>query len=298
MLDEILSIRFAMVIVGSSIVAGELSIQKLPIFLISELRFLIASAILVPIWLLYEGRPSLKIKDALLLLLQALCGVFLFNIFMLTGLKSTSAIDAGIISSTAPAAVCLLAFFLFGERLTLHRFAAILLAVTGASVLQLTGFSAGNETDGHLLGNVFILAAVICEALFVSLGKLVSARVSPLGISTVVSIYGAIMFFRFSLQEFKKVSLPVITFETYGIILYYGIIVTVVAFLLLYQGLTKISAGTAGVLSAITPVSTAILSILILGEKLTFLHVIGISLVFAAIFFASIPVKKVVSEVK
>ncbi|CAH0343976.1 DMT family transporter [Bacillus sp. CECT 9360] len=114
-----IKIGLAMAIVGSSIVAGKLIISIFPVFLASELRFLVATIILIPMLLLKEKRfPSITAKQLIVLFLQAFTGVFLFNIFMLYGLKLTTAIEAGIITSTLPAVVGFISFLFLKEKLS------------------------------------------------------------------------------------------------------------------------------------------------------------------------------------
>lgn len=113
-----LKIILAMIIVGSSVVVGKLIVQSFPVFLASELRFLVASIIFVPLLIKFEGFPSISKGDLLILFLQALSGVFLFNIFMLYGLTITTAIEGGIITSTIPAVTGGLAFLSIKEKLT------------------------------------------------------------------------------------------------------------------------------------------------------------------------------------
>jgi len=76
----IVKILLAMTIVGSSVVAGKLVVQSFPVFLANELRFLVASVVLVPLWIKVEGVLVLSKKDYLYVFLQALSGVF-FSMF-------------------------------------------------------------------------------------------------------------------------------------------------------------------------------------------------------------------------
>ena len=57
--------------------------------------------------------------------------------------------------------------------------------------------------------------------------------------------------------------------------MYFGIVVTVIAFLLMQQGLAVISASWAGVLTSLLPISSMILSSILLDEKITNLQVCG-----------------------
>ncbi len=281
-----IKISLAMAIVGSSVVAGKLILSSFPIFLASEFRFIIATLILIPLLLWQEKRiPVIKPKVLFILFLQALTGVFLFNIFMLYGLKFTTAIEAGVITSTLPAVIGVISFLFLKERLTVKKITGIIFAVIG--VLLMNMISGGTSSVNSLLGNSLILGAVLTEALFITLGKSVSSKVTPLAISTMMSLFGLILFLPFAIYEARN-----FTFSTVGImdwlnILYFGVVITVVAFLLMYQGLSKVSASSAGVLTSMLPLSTVILSFLILKEEILFSHVLGMLFVLAAIFILS-----------
>src|SRR5579875_3526732 len=87
----------AMVIVGSIVVVSKAITATFPVFLASALRFVVALAILLPLWL-KEGRGiSLPgRRDAWIMFLQSFAGNFLYGILLLYGLKWTSAVEGGI----------------------------------------------------------------------------------------------------------------------------------------------------------------------------------------------------------
>ncbi|MED0708881.1 DMT family transporter [Aneurinibacillus aneurinilyticus] len=291
-----LKIVLAMIIVGSSVVAGKLIVQSFPVFLASELRFLIATIILFPILIKFEGFPSIGKRDLLILFLQALFGVFLFNIFMLYGLTITTAIEGGIITSTIPAVTGCLAFLFLREKLTKSVITGILLAVLGTLTINFSdSFTTVGRGSSPLLGNLLIFGAVISEALFIIFGKFIVQRVSPLAISTVVSIFGTILFLPFSLYEGNRFNFGEVSIAEWGLVFYFGIVVTVIAFILMYQGVSKVSASTAGVLTGVLPMSSVILSVVILGEKVSFIHLIGIGFTLTAIYLIAKPAKKTCS---
>ena len=83
-------LSMAMVIVGSSVVAGKLVISEFPVFLALGLRFVLAVAIIIPfLWFLEGGWPRIGRRDLCLLTFQCFCGGVLFNVFLLYGLKWT-----------------------------------------------------------------------------------------------------------------------------------------------------------------------------------------------------------------
>ena len=265
-----------MIIVGSSVVAGKLVVQSFPVFLASELRFLVAVMILVPLLIKVEGIPAIRKKDFLFLFLQALCGVFLFNIFMLYGLTKTTAIEGGLITSTVPAFTVVLSCLILKEKLTTNLVIGILFAVLGTMIINGYEFlSSIDSGSSSLFGNLLIFGAVISEALFIIFGKFVTQRVSPLAISTVVSFFGVILFLPFALFEGSQFEFEEVTITEWGLVLYFGLVVTVIAFILMHQGVSKVSASTTGILTSFLPLSSIFLSVVFLGEEISFLHFIG-----------------------
>lgn len=283
-----LKIILAMSIVGSSIVAGKMIVQSFPLFLASELRFLVATIILVPLMIKVEGIPSIHKKDFFFLFLQALFGVFLFNVFMLNGLTKTTAIEGGLITSTVPAFTVVLSCLILKEKLTTNLVIGILFAVLGTVIINVYGLlSSVGSGLSSLFGNLLIFGAVISEALFIIFGKFVTQRVSPLAISTFVSFFGSILFLPFALFEGRQFEFKEVTITEWGLVLYFGIVVTVIAFILMHQGVSKVPASTTGVLTSFLPLSSIILSVVLLGDKILFLHFIGFWFILIAVFFLS-----------
>ncbi|WP_245308155.1 DMT family transporter [Halalkalibacter urbisdiaboli] len=283
-----IKISLSMVIVGSSVVAGKVLVESLPVFLTSEIRFLLATLILIPLLIRREGIPSLTKQELSLLFLQAVSGVFLFSIFMLYGLKLTTAIEGGIITSTLPAIVAILAFLFLKETPSRLTIVSMTLAILGTLCIHMGSlFFEDNRGSDPVLGNLLILAAIIGEATFILCGKQLSKKVTPLTMSTAVSLFGAILFFPLALYDLQRVSLRAISLLDWGVLIYFGVIVTVIAFILMYEGVEKVPANQVGVLTSILPISTVILSFFILKERLYWFHLIAIVFVLMAIYITS-----------
>jgi len=280
-----LQLASAMAMVGSAVVAGKIIIVSFPVFLASGLRFVVALAVLLPWLILREGGiPRLSRRDWLILFGQSAAGTFLFSIFLLYGLKYTTAAESGIITSTTPAVVGLVSFLFLKEKLSRANISALILAVLGIMALNLAGTEAP-ETRGPKpwLGNLLIFGAVLGEALFITLGKVLSARHSPLTISTLISLLGLLMFTGPAVYESLSFNFSGLKLLDWLPIIYYGLVVTVAAFVLWYSGLAKVPAGTAAVFTGVWPVSAVLLSYIVLQEAFLWSHVIGLVCVLAAI---------------
>lgn len=288
-------LALAMVIVGSSVAAGKIMAAAMPIFLASALRFALALLLLVPILRLKEGGlPRLSARSWGILALQSLFGSFLFTVFLLYGLRLTTSSAAGVITSATPACIGLIAWIFLRERPGRAEACGILLSVAGVMLVNAAGGSGEPGEPGEpgatlspLLGNLLVMGAVVFESLFLLLRKAVPERISPLGVSTVISFFGLLWFLPMAAYEAAGTDFALVGAAGWLSTIYYGVVVTVLAYLFWFSGITKVSAATAGVMTGVMPVSALVLSALVLGERLTPAHIAGCACVLAGIALIS-----------
>jgi drug/metabolite transporter (DMT)-like permease len=273
-----------MAIVGSSIVVGKVAVARLPVFLLSGLRFAVASLILVVIVAAIERPlPRLARRDVAVLTLQAFAGIFAFNVLLLYGLAFTSAAEGGIVTSTTPAVAATLSVVALRERWSRARTVGVILAVLGIVVLNVAGGGLGARGPWPLLGNVLVFGAVVGEAVFVVCSRVASQRLSPVVVATAISALGFVMFLPAALLELRAFPLSRLTSGDWLLVGYYGVIVTVVAFLFWASGVARVPASAASVFTGVLPVSALALSHFTLGETVTAWHLLAATLVAAGI---------------
>ena len=190
-----INLTLAMVIVGSSVVAGKIMVAELPVFLASAMRFILALAILIPIICIREGGlPHISRRSWLMLATQSLCGSFLFTVFLLYGLTMTGPASAGIITSTTPACMGIIAWLFLRDRPSINTVGGIIVSVLGVLVINTVQNSGGVSGSNPLLGNMLVLGALVFESLFLLIRKTVPEPLSPLAVSTIISFFGLLLF--------------------------------------------------------------------------------------------------------
>ncbi|WP_031482331.1 DMT family transporter [Maridesulfovibrio frigidus] len=286
MFKAYLNLTMAMVIVGSSVVAGKIMIDQLPIFFASALRFLIASLLMVPILYFREGGlPQLSRRSWCILCVQALCGSFLFTVLMLFGLTMISPASAGIITSTTPACMGIIGWILLKERPSGRTLAGIFLSVAGVMVLNILG--EGGAFGASFLGSLLMVGAVASESLFLLFRKWVPEPLSPIAATTIISLFGFLWFLPAGLYQFFTHDYSVVAIGPWLAVVYYGVVVTVLAYLFWFAGIVSVSSSVASVFTGVMPLSAVCLSALILGEQLQFSHFIGCTCVLGGIALIS-----------
>lgn len=288
LLGAYLSLAGAMVIVGSSAVVGKVLVAEMPVALSQELRFLFALPLLWPLLRRQEGGlPRLRIRTWTVAGIQALGGVVIFNACLLYGLKLTSAVHAGILTSITPATMAVAAWVLFKDRIGGRAGVGVALTVFGVMVLTLgDGLSgAGSMSNVNMLaGDLLVLGAVAGETVFLLLRKAVREPVSPLAFSMVMNIFGVALFLIPAALEATTFNFASITWRGWLAVGYSSAALSVLAYLLWFRGVVLVSGGVAGVFTGVMPLSAVTLSYLLLGESFSWSHLVGGGLVIAAIW--------------
>ena len=282
-----INLSLAMILVGSSVVAGKVMVAELPIFLGLAMRFLLALIILIPLVRLREGGlPGISRRSWLMMGLQSLCGSFLFTVFLLYGLTMTGPASAGVITSTTPACMGVIAWLFLRDRPSRRTGLGIVLSVLGVASINLVRGGGVTGSD-PVFGNLLVLGAVVFESLFLLIRKTVPEPLSPLAVSTVISVFGLLWFLPMGIVEAVGTDFAAITPVGWLVVVYYGAFVTVLAYLFWFAGITGVPPSTAGVFTAVMPVSALVLSALVLGESIGWQQLMGCACVLGGIVLIS-----------
>jgi drug/metabolite transporter (DMT)-like permease len=220
------------------------------------------------------------------LLAQALLGVFAFSVFAMYGVKFTGAIEAGVILGMVPISISVVALVFLRESISSRRGGGIALAVLGAlSINVMSARASEGSPASHLaLGALLLVCAVLCEAVFMTFGKLLTRPIPPATLSLILSVVGALMFAVPTAIEFDWGMITHISWQAWALMIYTGVAVNGVAVVLMYDSLNTVDTAVAAAFTALTPVSGAILSVVFLGERLHPYHLTGMGLVVIGVF--------------
>ena len=258
----------AMSLAGSSVVVGKRLAGGLPVFLTTFATLLVALIVMLPYaWLKREEIRCLMPREWLYLFLQGICGIVLFRVLLLSGLRTIGAAQAGIITGASPAVLTMLSWFMLGERPSALSTAGVLCAIAGTAGLALAD-TAANGINGPSWGVILVFGAVVSEGLFSIWRKRIAATVSATA-NTVALVFCALLTI-FPLALLDAVHHPALPTATELLaILYYGAVATVMAYILWTGAVGSVSGVTAGITTAAMPASAVLLSALALNEPLS-----------------------------
>ena len=280
----VLYLLAAMMMVGVNVGLGKSIVVVVPVMLFGLLRFVIGVGVLLPVYKPARMR-AVRRSEWLGLFLQALFGTFLFTLFMLYGVSHTSAMAAGVITSTIPAVVILISWPLLKERPGPRALAAVGLAILGMLIINTTRAAGNGETSW--LGNALVAAAVVCESIYVILSRRLTQTLPAIEICAYTHLIGLMLMLPLGLYALSHFDLRSISLGTWLQIGWYGLAASVLSFWLWMKGIRHVPAQSAGVFTAALPVAAMVYAVVFLQERLEPAHGIALLCVMAALFIAS-----------
>ncbi len=272
-----IDIALAMFISGSAVVVSKMMVSSLPTFLATELGILIGMLILLPLTFLIKKESwKLDLNTHVVLFAQALCGVFLYRIFTFVGLKYTTAATSGLITSGTPIIIVILAYFILKEKMSIHKIIGTFCVVIGLLAINLYTYFSKDAGYGSIKGNMLIMAAVLCEALFSILSKSKCKPLSALCRTTIIVCYAFVLLIPFSIHDAIGYNFSGMEYKTIFCVVYYGVFVSFLSYILWFKGIEKVPASNAAVFTSVVPISSILLSAIILRENIYPLHIVSL----------------------
>jgi drug/metabolite transporter (DMT)-like permease len=218
------------------------------------------------------------------LLSIAAFGVLWLGVYSVCLNEAEQRVDAGtaaMIVSIGPIAIALLAGLVLGEGFPRWLFLGGAVAFSGCAVI---GLSTSREGTAAVLGVGLLLVAVAGWATAVVLQKPVLARVSPLQVTWLGCVAGAIACLPFAPglgDDLGSASASAI-----GLIVYLGVAPTALGFALWTSALRRMSAGRLSSLTYLVPVVAIVLAWTLLDETPPALAAVGGALCLAGVVVA------------
>ncbi len=291
-------LAMSMGLVGAYVALSKPLVAAIPVFLLAWLRFGIGTLAMLH-WLKKPAsEPPLSARAKGWLFLESLLGNFLFSIFMLYGMRQTSAITAGIVMAAIPAAVALLGRIFLREVLSTRTRWAIVLAVAGVMLAQWTHAPSANlaaklatnhwELSG-LLGPLLLLAAVFCEASYVVIGKKLTHSLSAARISALINLWGFALMTPLGLMQALDFDFSALDLGLWALLLFYGLAASVWTVWLWMTGLKRVAVAQSGVFTVFLPISAALIGWQVLGEQIQALQLAAFCVALLGVLLATLP---------
>lgn len=276
---------------GGAFVAAKFVVQELPPFTVAAIRFALATLCLWPLMYYREGeKAKLGKQDLLGMLVLGLSGIFGYNALFFCGLQFTSATNGSLIVATNPIITLLLAAVFLKEKISWQKALGIAISFIGVTFVITNGNLFSILQAKYNLGDLLLMGAPLCWAIYSIIGKGIMQRYSPLACTTYACGFGTLMLLPFSLYELSQKGLFIFTqtsFLGWLAIVYMAVFASVLGFVWWYKGVEKIGASKTSIFTNLVPVSAVVLASVLLGEKITGGDLVGAGLVISGVYLTT-----------
>ena len=262
---------------GINFIVVKLGAQLLEPLAFNSGRVTIAAVALVLIALaIREPWPSRR--DAVRLLALGVLGNGLYQWFFIEGIARTRAGDAALVLAAAPALMAIIGRILGVERVTRRKVLGIGASLFGMALVVFGSQKADPATTrdvATLAGNMLVLAACFCWALYTVLLKPYTERVPGIPLSALTMVGGAIPLVAVSMPQVSSTPWTALPIGAWGALLYSGLLALSVAYLFWYRGVRVLGPTRSAMYSNLQPVVALVVAWIALGEQPTVIQVLG-----------------------
>jgi drug/metabolite transporter (DMT)-like permease len=257
--------------------------------------FIRVSVVMVLFWLSYLGgkkfRTKIEKKDWLVLVLGGLFGVALNQMLFFLGLNLTFPIHASLIMMSTPLLITIIALFVLKERLKTEKAIGLLMGIGGAFLLM----SAGKEitmTGNSAMGDLFVFLNAASYAIYLVMIKPLMQRYRPIIVIRWVFFFGFLFVLPFGYPQFAAIDWSFFQTSDYVAVAFIVICVTFFTYLWNIYALRHLSPSTAGAYIYLQPIFAAVISMVVIGEQLTWIKLLATILIFTGVYLVNFGFKK------
>jgi drug/metabolite transporter (DMT)-like permease len=274
---------------GTSYVAMRFAVDDVGPVTLAFLRLAIASAILVPVGLTARNSrlATQAGTDRRTFFWMGFVGFTLAFALSHWGLLWSTATNAALLIATEPIALVALAPIVLGERLTAREASGTGLALVGATIVVVDGVPGLTlAVAPHWRGDLLLLLSGVCFAAYSLLGRPVLARHPSLTVTTWSFVWGLVTTAPLAALEWQVAQRPEWTWLGVGAVLYLGVVITGLGYLVWNWALERVSASRAAIFLNLQPLVGTLLGVAWLGDLFTVFTAGGGALIIGGLWLA------------
>ncbi len=261
-----------------------------PVVLV-ELRVLIAALVLLPVLLLRGNWDSLLQNWGKLLFLGVVNSAIPFYLFAYSTLTLTAGY-ASILNATAPMFAAVIAWLWLSHKLTALQSAGIVTGIVGVAVLAWPELSFTID-DGAVAIAAGLLAA-FCYGFAANYTKKHAGDLTALSIATGSMIAASLFLLPAAVIHWPQQSIPT---EAWISVVVLGVVSTGFAYILYFRLIRNVGPAKAITVTYLLPVFAVFWGVVVLGEKITLIMIVGAAIIFAGTALATgIGPKRVIKD--
>ncbi len=267
---------------GCGFFFGKIALAEMNVGAMVFYRFVFAIVALTP--LLFTHRPHFSGREWRLLLFASFLGVPLQFLIQFRGLSLTTVSHASLMVGTMPVILALGATLFAHERLHALGWAAIAVSTAGAALIALSHTGHARGGDPSLRGDLLVIVSLAIALFWILINKQLMGRHSAIIVTAYGLLAGIAMLAVCVPLLYGLPPVHGVSGKAWAALAASGVLCTATTTLLWNWGMTQVPASQAGVLLNMEPLIGSLLGVLVLGERLGPLALVGGGMILLAAF--------------
>lgn len=205
----------------------------------------------------------------------AILAISLYNSLLYISANFTSTINITLINTLIPVFTSLIAWKLLNNRPKIMQIIGLLLSMLGVLLILTQGNINTLLTLAFSQGDLIMLAAVACWALFTVLLKKLDIKLSPITLLYTLIVLGLPALTLAYLLELYFYRFYIPSLSEFGLFAYLWIFPSLLAYVFWTNGVHRLGAQAASLSINLMPLFGAVLAITFLGESIYWFHIVG-----------------------
>lgn len=283
-----LIMTFGVLIFGLNYVVGRLAVGEVPAYTLGFTRWTFAALVLLPFaWKFLQADREKLASSWKLLVLAGFLMPFMGAGVTYVALNHTTAVNGGVIQTSMPVMIVILAWIFLRERTTATQWAGTALAIAGVLYLISRGDPQVLLNFTFNLGDAILIACNLGLAGYSIAIKRLPPGIHPLSLLTCVCAVGSIVHIPFFATEIATGQIPSPSPVAYVSLAFVAIFPSIVAIMCWNHAIARLGAPRAGYYMYLTPVFAAIFGIPLLGETISVFHIVGGAVIIGGVTLSS-----------
>ncbi len=295
----LLAVAAAVIWSGNFIIARAV-IKDIPPVALAFFRWLTAVLVILPFaWKYISPAWAIVKQHKLYFFGISFVGISLFNTLVYVAGHTSTAINLALIGTTSsPVMSVILAHYFLKEHISWQRVLSITLCISGILFLLSNG-SLYNLFHLHFTsGDGWMLLAALSFAVYNIFVRKKPVGISPVGFLFFTFLIGTVLLLPAYIVE-STFSKPVNwSINTVAVFFYLGAGASVLSFLLWNRSIREMGAGRTALFGNLIPVFSSIEAVLMLDEKITYIHIISFLLIIVGLVVDNAGVRREASVVR
>ena len=203
-----------------------------------------------------------------------------YQYFFIGGLARTSVANSSLMLAATPVVIALISAAAGHERIGRLHWLGAMLSVLGIYLVVGHGAPAGR---GNVVGDAMMFAAVICWAVYTLGARHLMQRHSPVGVTGLSLAIGTVIYVPLTLGPVARTDWATVSTATWAALIYSALFALCVAYTIWYMAVREIGSARTAVYSNLVPIVAMVTAVVVLGERLTVLRVLGAAAVLVGV---------------